>query len=332
MPAFLLLWLFYRWDQNPKPPQIIWKVFGLGMLATAVAIPASFFIKSHLIDSGFLPGPWAEGFAEALLCAAAPEEILKFIVLLDLALRQQAFKEPMDGVVFGAAASLGFAAQENLLYTMFGGVSVAALRSLTAVPAHALYGAMMGYFLGRARFRKGESGVRGYLSALLYPITFHTLYNFPLAVSTRLATSSWAASWFPLLAAVFVLAVGWVWLVIRVRQVAAEQRALEAPCFFFSALGTAGVAGRVRKTRHPTGRLILGGLLATGGAAVFIGMGIGLLLAPEQSQEVGRLWRTTIVFGAVPMAVGLFIYWRGICCLPPGDEASGVGTTGESDD
>ena len=66
------------------------------------------------------------------------------------------FDEPMDGVVYGVAVALGFATLENFLFVTRLGLGVAWLRALFAVPAHALFGATMGYYAGRTKFDRGR--------------------------------------------------------------------------------------------------------------------------------------------------------------------------------
>ena len=46
----------------------------------------------------------------------APEEIVKVLVIIAVSWKRRAFADPMDTVVYGAAAVLGFAAYENLAY------------------------------------------------------------------------------------------------------------------------------------------------------------------------------------------------------------------------
>jgi len=84
----------------------------------------------------------------------------------------------MDGVVYGATASLGFATLENILYVAHGGWIVAVARALTAVPCHACLGAILGYYVGQARF-KSERKVSPWLG-LLVATLLHALYDFPL--------------------------------------------------------------------------------------------------------------------------------------------------------
>ncbi len=128
--------------------------------------------------------PYLYGLADAFLCAAIPEEFFKFLVLSRYASRHKEFNEPMDGIVYGVAASLGFATLENILYVGSGGIGVTVLRALTAVPGHAFTGAVMGYYVGRARFA-GPERVGLYGLALLVPMLLHGTYDFPLLIVSR---------------------------------------------------------------------------------------------------------------------------------------------------
>jgi RsiW-degrading membrane proteinase PrsW (M82 family) len=48
--------------------------------------------------------------------------------------------------------SMGFATIENIFYVLEGGAQLAIMRAITAVPAHATFAIIMGYFLGLAKF------------------------------------------------------------------------------------------------------------------------------------------------------------------------------------
>ena len=62
-----------------------------------------------------------------------------------------------------------------------GGIQTAITRALTAVPAHAIFGITMGYYLGIARMYKELRA--NYLGrALLVPIILHGMYDFILMV------------------------------------------------------------------------------------------------------------------------------------------------------
>jgi len=53
------------------------------------------------------------------------------------------------------------------------------IRALTAVPAHAIFGITMGYYLGLAKFIPGEKR-NLLLKAFFYPLILHGIYNFLL--------------------------------------------------------------------------------------------------------------------------------------------------------
>ena len=89
----------------------------------------------------------------------------------------------MDGIVYGIAASLGFAFWENLEYTYLYGdpttkesLQMVWDRSFTAVPSHAFDGVIMGFFIGRHYFRDYKTNTNLIL-ALLIPVTLHGFYD-----------------------------------------------------------------------------------------------------------------------------------------------------------
>ena len=85
--------------------------------------------------------------------------------------------EPYDGLFYGATLALGFAAGENVYYVLRHETwTVALLRGVFAVPAHALFGASMGYFVGRVKFQARGRAVAAGLS-LVVPWALHGAYD-----------------------------------------------------------------------------------------------------------------------------------------------------------
>ena len=92
------------------------------------------------------------------------------------------FNEPIDGIVYGVCASLGFATLENIYYVYLladyfetSSMSLALLRAFSAVPAHAVFGLFMGYFFMRYSFiKKGDN----LIFAFFIPFGLHSFYNF----------------------------------------------------------------------------------------------------------------------------------------------------------
>ena len=69
--------------------------------------------------------------------------------------------------LYGASVSLGFATVENILYLLSFGIDTAFIRALLPVSSHALFGVVMGYYLGKAKFSQDRK-VKTIIVALLY--------------------------------------------------------------------------------------------------------------------------------------------------------------------
>ena len=180
----LFIWLKDQYDREPLKHLFI--SFMLGVLC---AIPA---VILSIVLGKFIPvdfGNIVSVAIYALIVVAFAEEFAKFLVLRFYAYRQKEFNEPFDGIVYGAIISLGFAGIENILYVLDGGMQVGIMRMFTAVPAHASFGIIMGYYFGLAWKHKDKA--KAYkLKGLLAAIFLHGLYNF------FLMQESYPAFWF----------------------------------------------------------------------------------------------------------------------------------------
>ncbi len=180
-PSLLLLWYFHSRDAYPEPASVIWKTFALGVLTVipvlAFALPMASYAES-------MSSPYLAGIYDAFVLASFPEEACKLAVVYWYARRHSEFDEPMDGLVYGVAASLGFATLENILYVADGGLGVALLRAVTSIPGHATFGAIMGYFVGQAHFEPGRAR-RCMVLALAVPVLLHGVYDAPLMIAQR---------------------------------------------------------------------------------------------------------------------------------------------------
>lgn len=105
------------------------------------------------------------------------EEFFKWIFLILVIYHHVEFDDPYDGVLYGAVVSLGFATVENVIYLMSYGMDTAFLRAILPVSSHALFGVVMGYYLGKAKFQSSQASLRYRALALFAPMTLHILYN-----------------------------------------------------------------------------------------------------------------------------------------------------------
>ena len=219
LPSIFLLRYFIKSDKYPEPTDVLVKTFLLGIVVTIPIIVVELFMQGAVKSVG---GPATQAILTSFLVAGLCEEAFKFLVLHKYCARHSAFDEPMDAVVYGVVVSLGFATIENVLYVAQGGLGVAVARAVTAVPAHACFGALMGYYYAKAHF--GETGKRDYTPALLVPIIIHGLYDAPLfllGVKWILANSILALA----------LLIGFIvllrWMYTRIRSIVTEMRAAQ---------------------------------------------------------------------------------------------------------
>src|SRR4051794_13101670 len=193
-PALLILWLVIAAGDRPGPPAKVWSAFLLG----AASISLLGLVRAPLIV--ILPTPeniWAAQALRSVFAVAAPEEIVKILVIVAVSARRRAFADPMDTVVYGAAAGLGFAAYENLAYLVQHAEiwrSLAALRSVLTVPFHGALGVIAGAYLaiarsgtalGAHRHHRDWARVSSWMLVLLAPVGLHAAFDYPLLTLQR---------------------------------------------------------------------------------------------------------------------------------------------------
>lgn len=169
LPALGAMWYFDHVDR--KRPEPRWT---LRMVALAGALSTVPCVLLAVLFNGLVPpGPTYErALFESVVLAAGIEELAKVLVVYWVVWHRPEFDERLDGIVYAARAGLGFALVENVLYlasvdSMQGFVVTFALRALLAVPGHAMWAGIMGYFAALRRFdREGPGLVGGYLIAV----------------------------------------------------------------------------------------------------------------------------------------------------------------------
>lgn len=173
----ICIFIFTRDIYNREPSLNLVMSFVWGILSI---IPA-FFIETFLVKQ---VADTATGiFFKSFFIIALTEEACKFFALRYYAYRRRSFDEPFDGIVYSVMVSMGFATLENILY-VYGsaqtgqGYQVAFMRMFLSVPAHATFGVLMGYHVGRAKFepsREKRLMLLGLFWAVLFHGTFDTL-------------------------------------------------------------------------------------------------------------------------------------------------------------
>jgi RsiW-degrading membrane proteinase PrsW (M82 family) len=195
-PALLVLWLVVAADERPGPPARVWLAFVLGAASISLlGIARAPFAAILAVPEN----PWMTQALRSVFGVAAPEEIVKVlvIVVVSAVARRRTFADPMDTVVYGAAAGLGFAAYENLAYLVQHADmwrSLAALRSVLTVPFHGALGIIAGAYiaiaragtaLGANRHHRDWARISSGSMVLFAPVALHAAFDFPLLTLQR---------------------------------------------------------------------------------------------------------------------------------------------------
>jgi RsiW-degrading membrane proteinase PrsW (M82 family) len=188
-PALLILWLVVAAGERPGPPAKVWTAFFLGAASISVlgAIRAPFMSLLTAPEN-----PWLAQALHSLLGVALPEEAVKILVIAMVSAWRKPFTDPMDTVIYGASAGLGFAAYENLAYLVQHAdmwQSLAALRSVLTVPFHGALGIIAGAYLaiarsgtalGAHRRHRDWARITSRILVLAGPVGLHAAFDFPL--------------------------------------------------------------------------------------------------------------------------------------------------------
>lgn len=168
--ALILAYYLFRVRAAPEP----WPRVLSTCLAGAVAFLVAAELQRRLLPYVPRDNVWLWAFA----VVAPSEEILKLAAVLLAAPWPGRYVRLSSGVVFGVAASVGFAAAENIAYVTEYGTATAILRAVTAVPAHALHGTLIGLGLGVVhRAAQPLVGWRLAGVAVLVAVALHGAYD-----------------------------------------------------------------------------------------------------------------------------------------------------------
>ena len=183
-PVIWLMRYVYRKDKYEKEPLgMLIKAFVFGILA----------IPLDLIIVGIINSIWQGEmvFYSAFWEAGIPEEFSKWFLFMLIIWCNRNFNEFFDGIVYACFISLGFACVENIMYvfggeSFFGAMGIGILRAVLSVPGHFLFGVLMGYYLGMAKF--DEQNQKKYLLlSLLAPMAAHGLFDYLIMLSSEIS-------------------------------------------------------------------------------------------------------------------------------------------------
>jgi RsiW-degrading membrane proteinase PrsW (M82 family) len=305
-PALLMLWLVIAASDRPGPPAKVWSAFFLG--AASISL-----LRVMRAPFASMPGAsehdWLALALHSTFGVAAPEEVLKVLVIVAVSARRRPFADPMDTIVYGAAAGLGFAAYENLAYLVLHAEiwrSLAALRSVLTVPFHGALGIIAGAYLaiarsgtalGAHRHHRDWARISSRVLILLAPLSLHAAFDFPLLMLRQNPDLDTSAK---LLLGAASLSIGFGSIAFAIRLVRRVSRHQEPR--------TDNARARLSQLRR------MWALLVVGGAAGFIGLAFVLtsihhwLVNPERNMTLVPIGLVSILLGGGLLVITTAIY------------------------
>ncbi|TGV00396.1 PrsW family intramembrane metalloprotease [Flavivirga rizhaonensis] len=199
-PIFIvILYIYFKDKYEKEPKRLLFYNFLLGAIVSVLITTILYYVFDIVL---LLPNETSifQQFIKAFIVVGLTEEFSKYVIVRYFAQRNKAFNEPFDGIVYAVMVSMGFAATENILYVLEGGYETALLRAFTAVPAHATFGILMGFYMGKAKFSKNRIGLN--LIGLLSAIIFHGAYDFFLFID--FLPGIWIGAFVSLLIGIFL--------------------------------------------------------------------------------------------------------------------------------
>ncbi|MFJ8261338.1 glutamic-type intramembrane protease PrsW [Rummeliibacillus sp. NPDC094406] len=177
-PALALFSYFYLRNQMAtEPRRTLFHTFLYGAILTFPILFLQYVIKEEQIFPNII--------VQDVFFSGVVEEFFKWFILMIAIYHHIEFDDPYDGILYGVSISLGFATVENILYMLSFGVDTAFMRALMPVSSHALFGVVMGYYLGRAKFSKEDLSIQCRILALFAPLILHIIYNFIFTIEGK---------------------------------------------------------------------------------------------------------------------------------------------------
>lgn len=192
------LYIYLKDKHEREPLGLLLISFLYGGLSTITTLLISWPINAWILTKD---NDVVDQFYNAFFKVALIEEFSKFIFVRCILYFNRNFNEPFDGIVYAVMVSMGFATVENVLYVFQYGFPTGIARMFTAVPAHATFGVLMGYFVGKAKFAH-RNGIFLSLFALLTATVFHGSYDYFWFIAS--ASDRWAGTGLGALISLFV--------------------------------------------------------------------------------------------------------------------------------
>jgi len=180
-PSFVWLLFYLREDEHPEPKRLVLYTFLSGAAITIPVLVVQYFTDTFLNFSGY-----SSYSVVAIILFATIEELFKYFAAFLAVSRRREFDEPIDAMIYMVAASLGFAAVENIasVARFFDGqvlsiesVETVTLRFVGATLLHTISSGIVGYYWGHA-MASGSPARPEIYKGLALAVLVHAVFNY----------------------------------------------------------------------------------------------------------------------------------------------------------
>ena len=177
-PAILILLFFYFKDKFREPPVHVFQAFFLGIMIVLPVVLVNEIFYDDFCWNKIQGSYFGKSVYNHLSRVAFQEELWKFLILFFFF--SHLMEEPMDGIVYGVAVSLGFSAYENIDYVFRAdkfNISWTYMSFVRILPTfmHFVTGAFMGLFIAlNLLYYKNKNN---YFYIFFLSVVFHASYN-----------------------------------------------------------------------------------------------------------------------------------------------------------
>jgi RsiW-degrading membrane proteinase PrsW (M82 family) len=232
IPALIWLFAFYQQDRlEPEPKEMVFAIFLLGgLLAAAIGQP---LLRNVFHVQDWLGNNLLTGLLGSILVVGFVQEALKYAAVRYTAFRSSEFDERVDGIVYMAAAGLGYATAMNLEYILGNGgvnLGVGVIQTSINALAQASFAGVVGYFMGRAKF--DNMGPFWMPLGLTLAAVLNGVVTYLLGEVTSLGTTVRASAfnnWLGLIVAVIIAGATFAVLFVLIRRLNAATLARIKP-------------------------------------------------------------------------------------------------------
>ncbi len=193
VPGLILMVQVYNMDTVEKePPGLLAKCFLYGVLSI---IPAIILESIGMNILGIIFSEYSVYYeiVSNFIVIACSEELSKYFLMKRATWNHPAFNYRFDAVIYTVFTGLGFAIFENINYVFSYGLATAAIRAITAVPAHTIFAVFMGHYYGQAKLYDLEGDPEHSrterIKACLVPILMHGFYDFAASSDSGIMTA-----------------------------------------------------------------------------------------------------------------------------------------------